>query len=114
MSVLAGTDLASRLTLPTLTDKFKISCRGLFLAGGLILLILRTILAQTRHRSNIICMSAVYGYFRAAIVVNQNLTISEYVAQDRLAGALGLTMVTKGISVITIGQILGSFQVFGF
>ncbi|XP_037044265.1 monocarboxylate transporter 12 [Bradysia coprophila] len=107
MSVLAGTDLASRLTLPTLTDKFKISCRTLFLSGGFLLLIIRTILAETLHRTNLICMSALYGYFRAAIVVNQNLTISEYVAQERLAGALGLNMITKGIFVITIGQILG-------
>lgn len=107
MSVLAGTDLASRLTLPTLTDKFKISCRTLFLTGGFLLLIVRTILAETLQRTNLICMSALYGYVRAAIIVNQNLTISEYVTQDRLAGALGLNMITKGIFVITLGQILG-------
>ncbi|KAJ6641682.1 Monocarboxylate transporter 12 [Pseudolycoriella hygida] len=107
MSVLAGTDLASRLTLPTLTDKFKISCRSLFLAGGFLLLIIRSILAETLYRTNLICMSALYGYFRAAIIVNQNLTISEHVSQDRLAGALGLNMIMKGIFVITIGQLLG-------
>ncbi len=55
-------------------------------------------------------MSALYGYFRAAIIVNQNLTISEHVTQDRLAGALGLNMVMKGLFVITIGQILGLFD----
>lgn len=110
MSVLAGTDLASRLTLPTLTDKFKISCRSLFLSGGFLLLIIRTILAETLHRTNLICMSALYGYFRAAIIVNQNLTISEHVTQDRLAGALGLNMIMKGIFVITIGQLLGLFE----
>lgn len=110
MSVLAATDLASRLTLPTLTDKFKISCRSLFLSGGFLLLIIRTILAETLHRTNLICMSALYGYFRAAIIVNQNLTISEHVTQDRLAGALGLNMVMKGLFVITIGQILGLFD----
>lgn len=115
MSVLAGTDLASRLTLPTLTDKFKISCRTLFLCGGFLLLIIRTILAGTLHRTNLICMSALYGYFRAAIVVNQNLTISEHVTQDRLAGALGLNMIMKGIFVITIGQILGGrLKIFYF
>lgn len=52
-------------------------------------------------------MSAVYGYVRAATVVNQNLTISEYTTEDKLAGALGLNMVTKGLLVITVGQVLG-------
>lgn len=79
----------------------------LFLSGGCSLLIIRTILAETSQRTNLICMSALYGYFRAAIVVNQNLTISEHVSQDRLAGALGLNMIMKGMSVITVGQILG-------
>lgn len=107
MSVLAGADLASRLTLPTLTDKFKISCRTLFLTGGFLIVIVRTILAETLQRTNLIWISALYGYVRASIIVNQNLTISEYVTQDRLAGALGLNMITKGVFVITFGQILG-------
>lgn len=110
MSVLAAADLASRLTLPSLTDNLKISCRTIFLIGAILLTITRTVLAETLNRHNLIVMSAVYGYVRAATVVNQNLTISEYASQEKLGGALSLNMITKGIFVMTIGQLLGNLQ----
>lgn len=52
--------------------------------------------------------TAIYGYVRAATVVNQNLTISEYATQDKLASSLSLTMIMKGVFVMTIGQLLGN------
>lgn len=107
MSILAGADLLSRLTLPTLTDRLKISCRSTFLLGSILLTCTRAALAETSDRYQLIIMSAIYGYVRAATVVNQNLTISEYTSQDKLAGAIGLNMVTKGILVMTVGQFLG-------
>lgn len=100
-------DLASRLTLPAVTDRLKISCRVIFLIGAILLTITRAILAETTNRNHLILMSAVYGYVRAATVVNQNLTISEYSPQDKLASSLSLTMIMKGVFVMTIGQFLG-------
>lgn len=110
MSILAAADLLSRLTLPTVTDKMKVSCRVTFLIGAILLTLTRAILAETSDRNGLIIMSAIYGYVRAATVVNQNLTISEYTSQDKLAGAIGLNMVTKGFLVITVGQFLGKRQ----
>lgn len=107
MSILAAADLVSRLSLPTLTEKLKISCRIVFLIGAILLTVTRTVLAETLSRHKLIIMSAIYGYIRAATVVNQNLTISEYATEDKLAGALGLNMIAKGIFVMTIGQLLG-------
>lgn len=107
MSILAAADLLSRLTLPTVTDKMKVSCRVTFLIGAILLTLTRATLAETSDRNGLIIMSAIYGYVRAATVVNQNLTISEYTSQDKLAGAIGLNMVTKGFLVITVGQFLG-------
>lgn len=107
--VLATFDLASRLTLPTITDRLKISCRVIFLVGAILLTATRAILAETSNRNNLIVMSAIYGYVRAATVVNQNLTISEYSTQDKLASSLSLTMIMKGICVMTIGQLLGNW-----
>lgn len=109
MSILAAADLASRLSLPTITDKLKISCRLVFLIGAILLTITRTVLAGTLNRHELLIMSAIYGYVRAATVVNQNLTISEYASEDKLAGALGLNMIAKGVFVMTIGQFLGEF-----
>lgn len=100
-------DLASRLTLPTVTDRLKISCRVIFLVGAILLTATRAILAETTSRTNLMVMSAIYGYVRAATIVNQNLTVSEYSAQDKLASSLSLTMIMKGVFVMTIGQFLG-------
>lgn len=112
MSILAGADLVSRLTLPTITDKLKISCRNIFLVGSILLTCTRATMAETLNRSNLLIISALYGYVRAATVVNQNLTVSEYTNETRLAGALGLNMVFKGVFVITIGQVLGNILIF--
>lgn len=80
-----------------------------FLIGAILLTITRTVLAGTLNRHELLIMSAIYGYVRAATVVNQNLTISEYASEDKLAGALGLNMIAKGVFVMTIGQFLGEF-----
>ncbi|XP_059609274.1 monocarboxylate transporter 12 isoform X2 [Phlebotomus argentipes] len=107
MSLLAAMDLASRLTLPTLTDRFRISCRMIFLVGAVLLIGVRATLAETSHRTSLLIISGLYGYIRAATVVNQNLCVSEHCTQEKLAGALGLVMIAKGISVISLGQLLG-------
>lgn len=109
---IATFDLASRLTLPAITDRLKISCRVIFLVGAILLTISRAILAETSNRTSLIIMSAVYGYVRAATVVNQNLTISEYAAPDKLSSSLSLTMIMKGVFVMTIGQLLGNYHIF--
>lgn len=67
-------------------------------------------LADTLNRHELLIISALYGYVRAATVVNQNLTISEYATEDKLAGALGLNMIAKGVFVMTVGQLLGKFE----
>lgn len=108
MSVLASTDLASRLTLPTLTDSCKVSCRVIFLVGAVLLCIVRAVLAETSGRTALLLICGVYGYIRAATVVNQSLVVSEYIdSKERIAGALGLNMCAKGLFVITLGQVLG-------
>lgn len=57
-----------------------------------------------------VAASALCGYVRAATVINQNLTVSEYCENNKgshLASALGLNMVSKGIFVLTLGQFFG-------
>lgn len=109
MSTLAGADLLSRLTFPSITDRFKISCRMVFLFGAICLAFVRELLVASADGSlqSIMIVSGVYGYIRAMCVVNQSLSISEYCSQEKLPGALGLNMVIKGIFVITVGQLLG-------
>lgn len=108
MSLLAAGDLISRLTLPTLMDGFGVSCRHIFLAGVALLLGARAGLAETTERTALLCMCSVYGFIRAATVVNQSLVVAEYLGgRGRLAGAIGLNMCSRGVFVIVIGQALG-------
>lgn len=78
--------------------------------GAILLTATRAILAETTNRTSLMVMSAIYGYVRAATVVNQNLTVSEYATQDKLASSLSLNMIMKGIFVMTIGQLLGKIH----
>lgn len=110
MTVLAGFDLLSRLTFHIFTDRLRLSHRKTFMVGTLTLGIVRSILAEQTNYTVVIVTCAFFGYFRALTVVNQVMTISEFCTEwypQKLAGALGLNMIIKGISVITVGELLG-------
>lgn len=60
-------------------------------------------------------MAILCGYTRAAVVINQNLTVSEYCSEtSKLPGALGLNMVAKGIVVLSIGQMFGKINIINW
>lgn len=60
----------------------------------------------------VVVASILAGYFRAATVINQNLTISEHCDDAKLPAGLGLNMVTKGVFVLSVGQFLGKKFIF--
>lgn len=67
-------------------------------------------MAEMSDYKSLIIVCAFFGYCRALTVVNQVLTVSEYCTKhcpEKLPGALGLNMLIKGFSVITLGQLLG-------
>lgn len=109
MSLLAGSDLFSRLTLPFLTDLTEASHRLVFLVGIILLIAARAVLILVSNKGTVMVVSIFFGLVRAATVVNQNLTIAEYCQQrpELLPAALGINMTMKGLLVITIGQLLG-------
>lgn len=67
------------------------------------------VLAQQTTFTWIVVGSLLCGYIRAASVVNQNLTVSEYCSESSLPAALGLNMVAKGVFVLSAGQFLGKY-----
>ncbi|EDW61848.1 monocarboxylate transporter 13 [Drosophila virilis] len=107
MSVVAGADIVFRLLLPCITDRLRIPYRVVFLLGTAGLLIARLLLAETTSLPTIIAMSVQIGMTKSATVINNNLTISAYCRSEKLAGGLGLSMISKGIIVIIVGQLLG-------
>lgn len=110
MSVLAAFDLISRLTFHFFTDRLRLSHRTIFMVGTLSVGVVRSILAELTDYTSLIVACAFFGYCRALTVVNQVLTVNEFCMKncpEKLPGALGLNMLIKGFSVITIGQLLG-------
>ncbi|XP_017096815.2 monocarboxylate transporter 13 [Drosophila bipectinata] len=107
MSAVAGADIVCRLLLPIITDHLRIPYRVVFLLGTAGLFVGRCILAQSKDLPIIIAMSILIGVMKSATVLNNNLTISSHCRSEKLAGGLGLSMMSKGIIVITVGQMLG-------
>lgn len=110
MSVLAAFDLLSRLTSHFLTDYMKCTHRTIFMCGTLTLGIARSILAELTDFTSLVVVCGFFGYFRAFVIVNQLLSVSEFCSKhypEKLACALGLNQIIKGVSVITLGQLLG-------
>lgn len=113
MSILAGFDLISRLTFHFFTDNLKLSHRSLFMIGTLSLGIVRSVLAELTNYTALMITCAVFGYVRALVVVNQMLSIAEFCTKfcpEKLPGALGLNMIIKGITVVSIGPIFGMIR----
>lgn len=113
MSVLAASDLCSRLTFHFLTERFNMSQRSVFMIGILAGGIMRSILAELTNFTALVVTCAFFGYFRALTVVTLVLSISEFCTMwcpEKLPGALGLNMIMKGIAVVTLGQLMGLFR----
>ncbi|KAL7049968.1 hypothetical protein ACKWTF_003922 [Chironomus riparius] len=113
LSVLATFDLTSRVTFHFITDRTSLSSRQILVIGIVCLGILKTILTFLTTYMSILITCSIYGYFRAIVLVNQILAISEHCTKyhpKRFAGALGLNMLFCGISVVTFGQLFGTFR----
>lgn len=64
-------------------------------------------MAESVDLTSIVVMSIFSGMTKSATVLNNNLTISGHVKPEKLPGGLGLNMISKGVLVITVGQLLG-------
>lgn len=65
------------------------------------------VVAEQTNGTAIMVASLFCGYIRAATVINQNLTCSDYCTNEQLPAALGLVMIARGLFVMSVGQLLG-------
>ncbi|XP_055379709.1 monocarboxylate transporter 12 [Condylostylus longicornis] len=107
MSVLAFTDLSGRLIIPILSNKLRVPYRNVFLFGTIGAFISRAVMAESTELVSITIASFFYGMMKAATVLTNNLTISDHCRPEKLPGALGLNMISKGVLVMSLGQLLG-------
>lgn len=69
-----------------------------------------SVIAEQNDHMTIMIVSLICGYIRAATIINQNLTCSDYCTHESLPAALGLVMVARAIFVMTLGQLLGKYK----
>lgn len=113
LSVLATTDLISRLTFHFITDRFNMTSKQTLVIGIFLLGIIKTTMTFFTSYNYLLFACLIYGYVRATVIVNQILVLSEHCTQfypERFPGALGLSMIFSGISVMTFGQLFGVFR----
>ncbi|XP_034254705.1 uncharacterized protein LOC117653254 isoform X2 [Thrips palmi] len=107
LSMGALSDIIARLILPPICDKVKYKKRTMFFVACIFLTISRSIMAEQTEWAPLIASLVVCGFFRGATLINYQLTVAECVTLDKLPAAVGLNMVAKGITVVSLGPLLG-------
>lgn len=107
LSVSAASDIVARLVLPPICDRVKYKKRTLFFVACIFLTISRSVMAEQTDWVPLLITLIICGFFRGATLINYQLTVAECVTLDKLPAAVGLNMVAKGITVVTLGPLLG-------
>lgn len=107
LSMGALSDIIARLVLPPICDRVNYKKRTMFFVACIFLTISRSIMAQQTEWVPLIASLVVCGFFRGATLINYQLTVAECVTLDKLPAAVGLNMVAKGITVVSLGPLLG-------
>jgi len=68
-----------------------------------------TVLAEQSEKTPLIVTLVIAGFLRGATLVNLNLCISECCTLKKLPSAFGIFMVFKGLCVITMSPLIGTF-----
>lgn len=113
LSILAAFDLLSRLTFHFITDRTSFTSRQILVFGIIVLGVLKTTMTFITSYNYMLIVCSVYGYFRAVVLVNQVLSLSEHCAKyypERFPGALGLNLVFNGFAVLIFGRMFGLFR----
>lgn len=107
LSMSAFSDILARLILPPICDRVKYKKRTLFFVACIFLTISRSVMAEQTSWAPLMTSLVICGFCRGATLINYQLTVAECVTLDKLPAAVGLNMVAKGITVVSLGPILG-------
>lgn len=69
--------------------------------------ILFAVFVSVEGTSALAVMSGIVGFFRGALIVHLSLTIAEHCTLERFAAAYSLYMVINGVTIITLGPLIG-------
>ncbi|XP_015429681.1 PREDICTED: uncharacterized protein LOC107186349 [Dufourea novaeangliae] len=107
MSILAGVDVGTRLTIPFVADFIGWENRTFFLVGICGMAAGRIVLAHVWDYSVALAISVLIGVGKGFRTIFMALVIPSHVPLSRLPGATGIQLLTSGIVALVFGPIIG-------
>ncbi|XP_017765310.1 PREDICTED: uncharacterized protein LOC108554513 isoform X1 [Eufriesea mexicana] len=107
MSILAGFDVVTRLTIPFIADFIGWQNRTFFLVGICGMAVGRIVLAHVQDFSVTLAIAILIGAGKALRTIFMALVIPTHVPLSRLPGATGIQLLTSGIVALALGPLVG-------
>ncbi|XP_076176277.1 uncharacterized protein LOC143151234 [Ptiloglossa arizonensis] len=107
MSILAGIDVATRLTIPFVADFIGWQNRTFFLVGICAMALGRIVLAHTHDFTVTLAIAVLVGTGKALRTIFMALVIPSHVPLSRLPGATGIQLLMSGIVALSLGPVVG-------
>ncbi|XP_053999521.1 uncharacterized protein LOC128887541 isoform X1 [Hylaeus anthracinus] len=107
MSILAGVDVATRLTIPFIADCIGWQNRTFFLVGISGIALGRIVLAYTGDFGVTIAIAVLVGAGKALRTIFMALVIPSHVPLSRLPGATGIQLLAGGVTSLMLGPVVG-------
>ncbi|KAK2585103.1 hypothetical protein KPH14_008615 [Odynerus spinipes] len=107
MSVLAGVDVLTRITIPFLASFISWENRTFFLVGVSGMAIGRIVLAHVQDFGISMAVAILIGAGKALRTIFMALVIPSHVPLSRLPAATGLQLLVSGIVFLTLGPVVG-------
>ncbi|KAG6450730.1 monocarboxylate transporter 9 [Manduca sexta] len=110
MAILSFTDTLSRVVAPFIGEWCHKPPRVMYMISLLLVIFLRSIMLFTTTFTGMIFVALSLGFSKGIRTVYMNVVIPSYVPIHRLAYASGIQMFFNGITIFTIGSLLGHIR----
>lgn len=107
LSLMAIADIAARVIVPPVFDRLTYSRKSTLIFGSLLVALCRSVFAEQTETVPLMVFLILHGFCRGMTLINFPLVLSEYATGDNFPAVLGLSMVAKGIFIVTLGPIAG-------
>ncbi|XP_076650617.1 uncharacterized protein LOC143357858 isoform X2 [Halictus rubicundus] len=107
MSILAGVDVLTRLTIPFIANLIGWSNRTFFLVGVCQMAVGRIVMAHVQDFGISLAIAVLLGIGKGLRTIFMALVIPSHVPLSRLPGATGIQLLTSGIVALILGPVIG-------
>ncbi|KAJ0179466.1 hypothetical protein K1T71_005178 [Dendrolimus kikuchii] len=110
MSLIGLSDTMFRILAPFIGEWCHKPPRVMYMVSLLLIIFIRTIMLFTTSFTGMIFVALALGISKSVRTVYMNIVIPSYVPIERLAFASGIQMFFNGITIFTLGSILGRIR----